>query len=299
MRLSLDSLQVLDAIVRHGSFAQAAQALHRVPSAITYAVQKLEQDLDLQLFDRSGHRARLTEAGQRLLEDGRYLLAMAEDIERRAQQYAKGWEQELRIAVGDGLPFARLIPLIEEFDALGAETRLVFSREVRQGIWDALVDKRADLGLGAPGQLSPPGVYAALLFKVDTVLVVTAGHPLAGLRQPVDPLSLGQYRAILPGDTARLLPDSRCIVQPGQAVLRVPSLDEVEELVLAGLGIGSLTRSRAQPWLEQGRLVEVEVRDIMHRVSVNYIWRESHPGRALAWWLERLARVAERGDFAV
>ena len=43
--LSLDALQVLDAIERQGSFAAAAEALHRVPSAVTYAVQKLEQDL--------------------------------------------------------------------------------------------------------------------------------------------------------------------------------------------------------------------------------------------------------------
>jgi hypothetical protein len=56
-KLSLDALLVLDAIARKGSFAAAAEELHRVPSAITYTVQKLEQDLDVQLFDRSGHRA--------------------------------------------------------------------------------------------------------------------------------------------------------------------------------------------------------------------------------------------------
>jgi len=61
-KLSLDALLVLDAIARKGSFAAAAEELHRVPSAITYTVQKLEQDLDVQLFDRSGHRARLTRA---------------------------------------------------------------------------------------------------------------------------------------------------------------------------------------------------------------------------------------------
>lgn len=54
MRLTLDALQVLDAIERRGSFAAAAEALFRVPSAITYTVQKLEQDLTVPLFDRSG-----------------------------------------------------------------------------------------------------------------------------------------------------------------------------------------------------------------------------------------------------
>ena len=68
MRLTLDALIVLDAIDRKGSFAAAAEELHRVPSAITYTIQKLEQGLDVVLFDRSGHRAHLTPAGRKLLE---------------------------------------------------------------------------------------------------------------------------------------------------------------------------------------------------------------------------------------
>src|SRR5450756_1507445 len=67
MKLTLDALQVMDAIERKGSFAAAAAELHRVPSALTYTVQKLEQDLDVLLFDRGGHRARLTPAGQELM----------------------------------------------------------------------------------------------------------------------------------------------------------------------------------------------------------------------------------------
>ena len=45
MRISLEGLQIIDAISRRGSFAGAAEELFRVPSTITYAVQKLEEDL--------------------------------------------------------------------------------------------------------------------------------------------------------------------------------------------------------------------------------------------------------------
>ena len=48
MKISLELLQILDAIDRHGSFTAAAAALHRVPSALSHAVSKLEDDLDLQ-----------------------------------------------------------------------------------------------------------------------------------------------------------------------------------------------------------------------------------------------------------
>src|ERR671930_119368 len=99
MRLSLDALAVLDAIDRRGSFAAAAEELHRVPSALSYTVQKLEEDLDLVVFDRSGHRAQLTEAGRALLEEGRRLLDQARGVEARVKKIASGWEPELILAV--------------------------------------------------------------------------------------------------------------------------------------------------------------------------------------------------------
>src|ERR1039458_2184897 len=94
MKLTLDALQVMDAIERQGSFAAAAAELHRVPSALTYSVQKLEQDLDVLLFDRSGPRARLTPAGQELMQEGRDLLRAAGELECRVKRVATGWGAE-------------------------------------------------------------------------------------------------------------------------------------------------------------------------------------------------------------
>ena len=81
MPLTLDTLAILDTIDRRGSFARAVEELERAPSSLTYAVQQLEADLDVLVFDRSGHRARLTPAGQILLDDGRLLLLAAADIQ--------------------------------------------------------------------------------------------------------------------------------------------------------------------------------------------------------------------------
>jgi molybdenum-dependent DNA-binding transcriptional regulator ModE len=113
--LTLDALQLLDAIARRGSFAAAAAELGRVPSAITYAVRKLEDDLDVLLFDRRGYRAQLTAAGEELLREGRSLLLAADELTRRVQRVADGWERELRIALDTIIPFERLLPLIDGF----------------------------------------------------------------------------------------------------------------------------------------------------------------------------------------
>ena len=50
--ITLDALRVLDTIDRKGSFGAAADALFRVPSALSYTVNKLESDLGINIFDR-------------------------------------------------------------------------------------------------------------------------------------------------------------------------------------------------------------------------------------------------------
>lgn len=72
--LTLDMSRVMNAIDRRGSFAAAADELGRVPSALSYTMQKLEEELDVVLFDRSGHRTRFTNVGRMLLERRRLLL---------------------------------------------------------------------------------------------------------------------------------------------------------------------------------------------------------------------------------
>src|SRR5690606_3522331 len=155
MRISLDALLVLDSISRNGSFAAAGAELHRVPSAITYTVQKLEQDLEVKLFDRSGHRAKLTAAGEALLREGRHLLRSANDLECLVKRVATGWETELRIALDDIIPTDRLFPLLKEFYREGSGTRIRLSAEVLGGCWDALLSGRADLVIAAPGEAPP------------------------------------------------------------------------------------------------------------------------------------------------
>src|SRR4030095_12958903 len=115
LKLSLEALQVLDAIDRKGSFAAAGEDLHRAPSAVTHSVRKRESARGIDLFDRRGHRAVLTPAGKELLSHGRQLLKAAADLECRVQQVARGWESELRIAVDALVGGEKLFGIVAEF----------------------------------------------------------------------------------------------------------------------------------------------------------------------------------------
>jgi DNA-binding MarR family transcriptional regulator len=111
--LTLEALRVMDAIDRRGSFAAAADELGRVPSALSYTMQKLEEELDVVLFDRSGHRTKFTNVGRMLLERGRVLLEAADKLTTDAEALARGWETHLTIVTEALVPTAAFFPLID------------------------------------------------------------------------------------------------------------------------------------------------------------------------------------------
>lgn len=289
MRLTLDALSVLDAIDRKGSFAAAAEELHRVPSAVTYAVQKLEEDLDVLLFDRSGHRASLTEAGRQLLGEGRHLLHAAAELEARVKRVATGYEVELRIAVDDIVPMERLYPLFRDFYREDCGTRLRLLTEVYGGAWDALVTGRADLVIGAPGEGPAGGGYSTHpLGTVQWEFMVAPTHPLAQTPEPLRPEDILKYRSIAAADSSRNLPPRTSGLLTGQDVLTVPDIRYKIEFQRVGLGVGYLPVHMTREEVKNGRLVVKQTLEPKSGISMFIAWRSAGRGKALRWFLDRL-----------
>lgn len=297
MPLTLEALQVLDAIDRRGSFAAAAAELHRVPSALTYQVQKLEQDLDVLLFDRRGHRAVLTPPGRELLREGRSLLRAAGELEARVRRLATGWEPELRIAVDDVIPAERLLPLLDAFYAKATGTRVRIAREVLGGTWDALFDGRANLAIGASGD-QPPGGGCAVrpLGAIEFVFAVAPAHPLADAPEPLTRAQVSRHRAVAIGDTSRHLPARTVGLFSGQDVLTVPDLATKIAAQAAGIGCGFVPVGAAADALRSGRLVAKAVEEAKPSGQLSYAWRTDDDGEALKWFLAQLDIAAVRAS---
>jgi DNA-binding transcriptional LysR family regulator len=289
MKLSLEALQVLDAIDRKGSFAAAAEDLHRVPSAITYSIRQLEDSLGVALFDRAGHRAVLTDAGRELLTEGRRLLLAAADIECRVQQVAKGWESELRIAVDTVVGLDRIFRLVTEFYEQQSGTRLRILHEVLGGTWDALASGRADLAVGAGGDAPAGRSYATRpLGPVEMVFVAAPFHAITREQLPLTEESIQRHRAVSIADTSRLLPPRTVGLLSGQDVLTVPSLEAKAAAHIAGLGVGFLPRWIAERESAAGRLRILAVEAKRGPGEMVIAWRPGQEGKALKWFVKRI-----------
>lgn len=285
-------LFMVDAIARHGSFARAARELGKVPSAVTYAIRKLEDGLDVLLFDRSGHRAQLTPAGQALLRDGRRVLQSLDDLAYRVKRVATGWEVELRIAVSALLPWRPFYDLIEEFRQVGVSTTLRFSTEVLSGTWDALVSGRADLVIGADAAGAPAGAFQSqAMGRTQFGFCVAPHHPLAAVadQRRLTAEDIAAHCAVVVSDTSRDLPARTRGLLTQQPMIIMPTLQDKIEAQVRGLGCGYLPLSLASAYIANGLLVACDTEEgIKMYEDLAYAWRAKRPGAGLTWWLEKL-----------
>jgi DNA-binding transcriptional LysR family regulator len=289
LRISLEALEILDAIDRRGSFAAAGKELHRVPSTISYTVAKLEEQLGVQVFERLGPKVALTPAGQELLRQGRHLLRAAQDLELRVRRVASGWETALALGMDSLFATAALAPDIGAFYAVADRTRLQVQLGALSGPWEALLDRRVDLLLAAAGEGPSGGGYVAeTVGQVSFVFVVSPGHPLARLRRRLGRDDLQEHRAIVVADSARQLPPRTVGLRYGQEALTVPDMRSKFALQCAGLGFGFLPELYARAAVAAGRLVVKTVEEPKPDETFRMAWRTGESGAALDWWRDRV-----------
>jgi len=165
--LTKEVLEVLDAIDRKGSFAAAADALYRVPSAITYTIRKLEEDLNITLFTKEGRRAVMTPTAKILLNEGRQILNALEELENKAIEIDSGWEPQLNVAIDSIFPLESVYPLLKTFYEQHPRVEINLYEEVLGGAWEAITSGRADLVIGASNQILEDNYLTVK--KIDSV----------------------------------------------------------------------------------------------------------------------------------
>lgn len=289
MKPLLDVLIILDALEKEGSFAAASAKLYKTPSALSYTVHRLESDLNIQILDRSGHRARFTRTGQMLLEKGREVLHTVRELEKQAIKLHEGWENELVIGVDDTFPFSLLAPLIESFYQHHSVTRLKFINGVLGGSWDALTQGRADIIVGAMHE--PPSssdFSVARLGELEQVFAVAPHHPLAQEAEPLSRSTIKRYRAIVVGDSSSLSSATSTQLLDDQEAITVFDFKTKLELQISGLGCGYLPRYLAQRFLESGALIEKKVAAQILFEPVWMGWNEQTAGLASVWWRDAI-----------
>ncbi|WP_448211317.1 LysR substrate-binding domain-containing protein [Colwellia sp. MEBiC06753] len=289
--ITMEALLVLDAIERRGSFAGAAEQLNKVPSALSYIVQKLEENLSVTLFVRQGRRSVLTPAGRHLLEEGRKLLGAVSKLSEQTQTIAHGWEPKIRIAIDSIFDIKALYPVLKQFLIEHPNIEIDISEQVMSGSWEALIEDSADLIIGAPEPVpNQQGLRAIKLFELEHALIVPKDHELTQLKQPIAKKDIQSYRTVVVHDSAkRAIPWSSNLIERSLH-LYVTSVNHKIEAIKAGLGVGFLPINRVESYITSGELVAIEVDQTTQPNNIYMAWKLVNKGKGLKRLHEMLAQ---------
>ena len=223
-RTSLEQWAVLAAVVDQGGYAQAAAALHRSQSAVSYAVSRLQEELDLPLLAIEGRKAVLTPHGQTLLQRARGLLREISTLELLARSLKQGWEAELNLVVDAAFPREHLMKIVAELQQLCPNTQMQLSDAVLSGADEAIADGVADVVVTTH---VPSGYVGEFLLDVTFVAVARPDHPLFAVGHDLSFEDLTRHVQVVvrdsglkhPRDEGWLGAERRCTVSSMEASL--------------------------------------------------------------------------------
>ncbi|UGQ45537.1 LysR family transcriptional regulator [Massilia endophytica] len=292
-------MSVFVAVAEEGGFAAGARRLGMSPPAVTRAIAALEEKLGVRLLERTTRHVRLTEAGQRYLEDTRRIIAAADE----ADEAAAGINAAPRglLAVTAPVLFGRMYVMPGIVDYLqrypGTEVSAVFVDRVTN-----LIEEGLDVGVRI-GELPDSSLRALRVGQVRRMICAAPAY-IAANGQPASPSELERHTLIV-NTGASVQPEWRFIEKNGVNAYRVhprltvSSIDAAIEATRRGLGLTRLLSYQAAPWLASGDLVPVLTEFELPAVPVNIVHRDGRRGSARVRAFIDLLAERLRGDPAL
>jgi DNA-binding transcriptional LysR family regulator len=288
--LTLDQMLVLVTIEEAGSFSAAGRKLRRAQSAISHAVQSLENIQQIQIFDRSSKVPRLTDAGKALVQQARQVLMQADRFSRMAHAMSAGLEPELGIAIDSMVPTGPVLDCLRRLQTTFPDLAVNIFTE---GLWSAERRVREGTAALALCVLSPARVQdmrAYPLTSVALVPVVAPGHPLAQIKAPIERQMLVDQVQLIMTDPAQSGGPSFNVVS--SRVWRFVDIGRRLEFLLGGFGWCNMPLHLVEGHLRDGRLVGLDLAEMQSLADVLPVHaihrRDALLGKAAQWLLADL-----------
>ncbi|MEQ8393521.1 MAG: LysR family transcriptional regulator [Thalassospira sp.] len=298
--ITLDQFKVFSAIVETGSFAAAARQLNRTQSAVTYTIQKLEEQTGMALFDREHYRPKLTKSGQSLLPHAQKIMATVTSYRTHAESMVRGLEASVSIALSQFAPNASLIKLLADFQTRFPTVRVGISTITVQTT-EKLDNGSADLAL-LPEFIPLGSTYRrASCGAVPIVAVASPDHPLAALKGKIPVEAMEAHSQII--TSGRDIPDlRRNYAVQSLNYWQVNDLETKRLLILGGVGWGGIPEHMVTNHLADGTLVRLDPvtwdgLDHMPELNIVFAYRQDKPlGPAAQWLFDQLSATMLSGN---
>lgn len=265
-RITLDQWATLIQVVESGSYARAAERLHKSQSTLSYAIKELERLTGVKAFEVQGRKAALTASGQVLYRRGKKLLEEAMRLEGAAADLAAGWESDLGLAVEVVFPTWLLLDCLASFAKERPHTRIELYESVLGGTSEALLEGRVDLAIGPS---VPPGFLGDPLMQLRMIMAAHPEHPLHRLGRPLTLDDLKGHRHLVVRET-----DTRRAREPSIAAEERWTVSNKATSIRAacmGLGFAWYAEDTIRDELKSGALKALPLREGGERQVMLYL----------------------------
>lgn len=278
-----------------GNFSIAAARLHVTPSSLSKRIADLEADIGKQLFDRSGQRALLTDAGDRLLENAGQMLELETRI-RTDLEAAGNLRGVCRFGISELIAatwFPRFVTRVRALHPnLVLEPHVDLTHRCEQRLERGELDFAVIPGPPSSNLIVSEEIRELEYSWMSAPSLFAAGTALTSrelLRHPVITLA---PEAHLTG-----LADRWAAAQQMELprALTCNSLLALIELTVAGVGISIFPRQYVRPLVDRGHLVELSSTPPLPNMSYCFDWRRGD-NRSVVHFLKQL--VVEEADFS-
>jgi DNA-binding transcriptional LysR family regulator len=282
--MELRQLRTFELLARTGSFTGVARELSISQPAVSAQIQALEQELGLRLLDRLPRGVRLTAAGEVLLGYARRMLNLEAEAAAAMLEQRGAQATYLRLAASPTIGAYLLPQLLGQFKRLHPEMRSIADIEPSSRVVEALQSYAVEIGL-VEAPVEETDLVVAEFLSDELVLVVPAGHPLAGH----GPISVSELQA-WPMVSREPESGTRALVEEALSALGVRlapayelgGVEAIKNAVLMGLGVAFMSRQAIGLEERAGLLVPVAVEGLSLRRPLYYLHQRHHHLSALA-----------------
>lgn len=288
MKLTIRQLRVVEAVATLGSVTKAAERLNISQSAASMALTDAQVILGRPIFAHSkGRKLEITDEGRRMIPLVKSILGMVEELERPKAE--SGLTGQLVIGASPLIAETILPQLCADFLQLNPEVRVRVEVETARSLIDRLTRFEIETGLI---EILPKidGIELVPWLSDELLLVVAAEHPLAH-RSKLRIEDLAGYTWCTREAQSSTAAHLRYMLTPRigdfDVAFQATSNWAVRRAVIAGIGIGCLSRALVQYDLNSGRLIELDVVDFRYRRPLSL-------ARPINIWRGRLASAFDR-----
>lgn len=292
--VSLDQLRTFIAAVDEGSFSAASRKLLRAQSVVSETISNLEDQIGVQLFDRSGRYPKLTAAGSVILGDARSIITGVDLMKARAKGISVGLEPELSVVIDVFYPIDAVTQVAREFRQKFPGVALRIYVEALGGAIQPVLDGRCSIGVIGSLPVIPDTVTHERMPGIAFLMVASRDHALASHRGKIPREVLAKHTQIVLTDRSELSAGREVgVMSPN--TWRLADLFAKHHFLLNGLGWGGMPLHAVRKDLEEGRLAVLPIEDVPPDgliLAMSAVWQtKSPPGPAGRWFVDRLKQI--------